>query len=82
MADYVSELRQALLRAADRAVGVTIARRGIPLAPQTRQGGQGLGRNEIETTFSTFATGYDGSLTVVPFMLDVSVLDGSDKLVD
>jgi hypothetical protein len=78
MADYVSETKRQLLKTMDRSIGVAIARRAIPHAPQVGNGGAGLGATDRLILMDDFAVGYDSGtgFNVLPFMLDVSLLDG------
>jgi len=79
----LSELKKQLLKTMDRSIAVAIARRAIPHAPQVGNGGMGLGATDRLILMADFAVGYDSGtgMNVMPFMLDLSLLDGTDVLV-
>jgi hypothetical protein len=81
MADLLKEHKDALIRAAESAVDRVLASRGLQARPRLTAAGDRLGAAANAEPFETFVTGYDGSETTMPFMLDVSVLDGDDLLV-
>ena len=74
MADRISEGKQTLLKAMERAVEAGLRSQGVPLMAQTYPGSF--------TRRVNFSTGYAAGETVTPFMLDYSLLDGDDVLVD
>lgn len=84
MADLVSELKNELLRAMERQFGAVAAQRDILMGSPLGPAGGNLGHNGRTLTFMTLATGYDSGtgLTTSPFMLDFSLLDGPDLLVE
>ncbi len=77
MSDALSELKNAIIGAVDQGFRAGIAERGFTVAaPQLI----GTPSHNTPAQFDTFATGYSGGLTVMPFMLDYSALDGGDVL--
>ena len=79
MADTASELRQAILGAIKRQTFEINARLGNELGPQVT-GPVNAHAASTEPRFdATFATAYDGSVTVVPFTWDTSTWDGPDE---
>jgi hypothetical protein len=82
MADEFTLLKEGLLEMAERAAEVVIAQRGPAFAPQTGPMGDPFGAPDSTQLSADMATGYDGAETVMPFRLDLSLLDGDDVLVD
>ena len=80
MADRLSELKEELIRTALRQVERTLAQRAIPLAQGLPLVGPGRTVAAEAGTTGEFLTGYDGSVTVMPFMLNYSLLGGTDVL--
>lgn len=82
MPDFASELKQAVLSAIEREIDRDSSQRGISIrAPGAIPGTiQGEAVAETEAPGFVFATGYDGSDTLVGFMFDFSEFDGSDVL--
>ena len=80
MPDQTNEWKEAMITAADRAVEIVLAQRGFHLAGATGDQGQYFGASAGETTYETFSTGYDGTSTTFVFRLDLSLLDGNDRL--
>ena len=77
MADLNAEHREAIIARATRQAEWALSSQAIPSGVSRGPGVPSLpGTGQA----AIFATGYDGTNTVVPFMLDLSVLDGSDKL--
>lgn len=66
----------------DRAVTANLNARAIPISAPVGDKVGVLNGPGYQSTYSTFATGYDGAETVMPFMLDYSLLDGPDVLTD
>lgn len=80
MPDIVAELRQAITAAVMQEVQRQAARqdwggRSAVLAPSNP-----MGAAPDAATGVTFATGFDGTNTVLPFQFDQSALDGTDTL--
>lgn len=74
MADQISEFRNTLMKAMEKAVTAALSGRGTA-----------LGTGAYPGSFTRpvgFATGYDGAETTMSFMLDHSLLDGPDVLMD
>lgn len=78
MADRLGELRDVIIRTAEREAERALSRQAVPSAVNGMGGAfpavPGLAR------MTQFATGYDGTDTLIPFMLDLSLLDGPDLL--
>ena len=78
MADPASEIKQAIERAITRRSMALDAQRGIGL-PTAVTGQNALGGTGQQAHVEAFATGYDGTNTVMPFMRGVSIWGGGDR---
>lgn len=79
MADLNSEHRDEIIARATRQAEWALSTQAIPAGVSRGPGVPSLpGTGQA----AVFATGYSGGVTVVPFMLDLSVLDGTDKLAE
>lgn len=78
MPDELGLTRDMLRREAQWAAERALSARAIPATVTMQRGpdagGFGVGQ------LAQFATGYSAGVTVVPFMLDFSLLDGDDLL--
>lgn len=81
MADELIEQREGVLRTIRRAVEAHEGMLGFVFPTQELSPGSGLAApGGAAGPAETFATGYDGSLTTLPFMFDISLFDGGDFL--
>lgn len=79
----VNELKQQILRAVERQINAVGSQRAIELRPQTGAPFNPMA-GSIEPGFDgAFSTGYDSGTgeTVVPFMVGISVVGGTDIVV-
>jgi len=82
MPNTTNELKERLIRLAERSVEIVLAERDYFVGRGLGDQGQYFGASAGEATYETFATGYDTGtgLTTFAFRLDFSLLDGPDLL--
>lgn len=78
MADSVSEIKAALERLIAQKIGAMEAQKGAVFGPQVGALNNPLGAVGTQGQAQVFATGYDGTNTILAFTWDQSVWDGDD----
>ena len=83
MPDEAAEFREMVLGAIERQVNIMSVDQGLAFAPGTAVPGNPFGGLQDEGQEVQFGSGFDGTDTVVPFVLDFSTMDppGTDVLI-